>query len=86
MEGSISVDSNERLSLGGVEALVDIRCFTGESFVLNKSELEKKVTAKRNYSMRTNEAKVKHRIIAFSKHLDDYEVVLKILKMLTVIV
>lgn len=50
MEGSISVDSNERLSLGGVEALVDIRCFTGESFVLNKSELEKKVTAKKLFN------------------------------------
>lgn len=28
--------------------------------------------------MRTNEAKAKDKIIAFSKHLDDYEVVLKI--------
>lgn len=38
----ISVNSNERLNLGGVEALVDIRCFPGESFVLNKSLLRRR--------------------------------------------
>lgn len=36
MEGGIhiSVDSNERLHLGGVEALVDVRGLTSECFVL----------------------------------------------------
>lgn len=44
MEGSIhiSVDCNEWLNLGGVEALVDVRCSMGECFVLKNSGLEKK--------------------------------------------
>lgn len=88
MEGSIhiSVNINERLNLGGVEALVDVRSisrckmFHGERFVLKNWGLEKEVTAMRNYSVRTNEAKAKYKFISFPKHLDDYQEVLKILR------
>lgn len=74
----ISVDSNH-----GVDSSVDTRCFTGETLVLNKRGLEKKVTAiskMRNYSRRTNEAKAEAKNIASPKHLDDYKVALKTLR------
>lgn len=74
MEGSIhvSVNSNEGLNLGEVEALVDVRHFTGKCFMLKNSGMDKKVTAVTNYSVRTNEAKAMDKILSFLKHLDDY--------------
>lgn len=41
-------------------------------FCAEKLRVGEKITAMRNYSVRTNEAKAKDKIISFSKHLDDY--------------